>query len=82
MEREEIIQTIGRLVRGISDIGETTEVGEDTSIMDDLDMASVEIFSLLGEIEAAYHITVPTRLLVNISTVGDLADLVIAKTGQ
>lgn len=42
--------------------------------MDDLEMASVEIYVMLADLEAAFSIHIPERLLGRIGTVRDMAE--------
>ena len=52
-------------------------ITEDSSFMDDLDMASIDIFILLGDVEKEFHVKISEKYLKQIDTVGDMADLVI-----
>lgn len=73
MNRTEILEKIFSAVMEISGL-ETVE--EESSFMDDLEMASMEIFVLLGELENKFSIKIPERMMKKIGTVGDLADVI------
>lgn len=74
MKREQAIETIIRLVKENADV---TEVFEDSSFMDDLDMASIEIYAFIGDLESEWGINIPDAVLSRVATVGELADEIL-----
>lgn len=58
---------------------ELEEITEESSFMEDLDLASLEIFSLVSEIEDEFNIRITERELQNIPTVGDMIRLIEGK---
>lgn len=77
MTRAEILQAMQEIVNEITDI-DISELGEDASIMDDLDMSSFEILMAVGRIEDACHVRFPEAQLREFITIGDLVDYVEA----
>lgn len=75
MNREELIEQIIRLIRENADVDEVTE---DSSLIDDLDMASIEILTFVGELEDELDLAIPQKVLNEVATVGELADAVLA----
>ena len=75
MNREELIEQIIRLIRENADVDEVTE---QSSLIDDLDMASIEILTFVGELEDELDLTIPQKVLNEVATVGELADAVLA----
>lgn len=73
MNQQEIVE---RVLETVRDVVETGEVTADSSLMDDLDMESIEVFSLLGRLEREFHVRIPERSLSQVDTVRDLADVV------
>lgn len=68
-------ETIFELIR----IFTKESVSEESVIVNDLGMDSVAVFSLIGEIEAAFGIRLMNRRLRKIRTVGELIALVEEK---
>lgn len=53
-----------------------TEVTEDTRIVADLEIDSVDVFDLIMEVEDAYDISISMELISTTHTVGELANVV------
>ena len=78
MDRQELKTTLTGLLEETT--GETyVEVAEDQSLTDGLGLDSVDLFSLIVEIQGKYKIKIASEELVTIATVGDLIDLLQAK---
>ena len=75
--RIEIIKQIIEEVTGISG----QEIGPDSAFLDDLELSSLEIMSIVGEIERKFSVKISEKELMNIRTVNELAE-VIEKTGR
>lgn len=78
MDRQELRRTLTELVE------ETTgephpEVAEDMDLQDGLGLDSVDIFSLIVEIQNKFHVKIASEELVSVATVGDLLDVLQAK---
>jgi acyl carrier protein len=50
-------------------------LGEDTDLIDGLDLSSLKIMDMLMEVEDQYDVTVPLNKLPDVRTVGDLATM-------
>lgn len=69
----QVMEELKGLIREVSD----EEVIEGTdNIMEDLGLASIDIFNLLGEIEIKFDIRISERVLKNIETVDDFAEVI------
>ena len=55
---------------------EELEWNEDTSIMMDMQLSSLEFFSFIADVEAVFKIRISERQLTRIDTLGDLAELI------
>jgi len=55
---------------------EGVELNEDTSIISDLELSSLEFLAFISEIEGAMGIRIKEKELRNIDTLGDLVELV------
>ncbi|WP_022767891.1 acyl carrier protein [Butyrivibrio sp. NC2007] len=74
----EILNKIKEIIMDISDI-DVSEIQLDSSIMDDLDLSSVEAMTILAEIQRAYNITISANELMDVETVGELVELIDRK---
>ena len=70
---EEVIETVIKELKEILD-DETAEINESSNIIEDLDISSLEILELIGNLEEAYDIELSEREIQKIVTVGDLAE--------
>lgn len=78
MDRQELRRTLTELLEETT--GEPrTEVGEEMDLQDGLGLDSVDIFSLIVEIQNKFHVKIASEELVSVSTVGDLLDVLQAK---
>lgn len=71
----EIIDILNRLCDEIC----TSTVTEETSFMEDLEIASLDFFSLISELEAVHDITITEREIQSIETIGDLIRIIQKK---
>lgn len=69
--KEEIIETI------IDSTETDIDVTESTHIMNEMGLSSVETMMLVSDLEDHFGITIPTALLRDVRTVGDLCEIVI-----
>lgn len=71
--KEQVMEELKELIHEISD----EEVIEETdNIIEDLGLASIDIFNLLGEIEIKFDIRISERVLKNIETVNDFVEVI------
>ena len=73
-----IIKDIIEAIEEIADIP-SDEITEDSALIDDLDLSSVEILSIIAEIEQKYSINILEDELLDISTVKEFAEVVKMK---
>ncbi len=78
MSTEEYIEKIKAIIEDIADIS-ADEIEADSSMMDDLDLASLEIMSIISEIEREFEIKITESEMLSISTVEELAEVVESK---
>ena len=50
------------------------EMSEEDALMDDLDVSSLEILTIIGEIEEVFDIKVDKKEMRDIVTIGDVID--------
>lgn len=75
---EEIINTIKLVINKTCDI-DLEEINEESSVVDDLCMNSIEILMMIVELEKKYGIKFETRDLRSIVTIKDIADYIVKK---
>lgn len=61
---------------------DTLELTEDTSIIADMELSSMEIFEFIAEVEREFSIHISERQLNQIDTLGDLYRIVKQQTAQ
>ena len=71
---EKIISTI----EDVADIPKD-EIDENSSFMDDLDLASLEIMSIIAKLEKEFSIKISEKELLNLETVSDMVELISGK---
>jgi acyl carrier protein len=65
------------------EMGETFEgINDDTDLRDDLHLDSVDLVSLLMQVQTRFGIRLETEELEGVSRVGDLLDLLSARIAQ
>ena len=75
---DNIFETIANIIEDVADIPKD-EIAENSSFMDDLDLASLEIMSIISKIEKAFSIKLSEDDLLSIETVEDLINLISEK---
>ena len=71
---EKIIEIANRLCE-LEDV----EMNEDTSIISDMELSSLEFMAFVAEVEGMFNIRIKERELRKIDTLGELAELVEEK---
>ena len=78
MEREAIRQTLIELVE--ADTGEKhTDLAEDTNLREGLGLDSVDVVSIVSQIERRFHIRLTHEELEKLVTVADVLNLLMVK---
>lgn len=78
MQRSEILDQIKRILEDVAEIS-PEEVTEDSVLMDDLDLSSMEILTIVADLEESFGIRIPEKELRGFVTVGDLTDYLLAQ---
>ena len=72
--KSEIFETISKVLSEY--IPEGTDITDDTRIVADLEIDSVDVFDLIMEVEDAYDISISMELISTTHTVGELVNVV------
>lgn len=77
MEQEMVMSQILATLEDVAEIA-PEDVSEESMLMDDLDLSSMEILTVISSLEDAFQLRIPEKELRNFVTVGDLADYLAA----
>lgn len=72
---EQILKKVIECLKNELEDDEIQVTGE-CNIMDDLGLSSIEIMTLLGELEETFHVEIPDRYLRKMICVKDIAEIV------
>lgn len=81
MKRAEIFNELKEIVLdylGDDDI----EVSEDSVLTDDLGLTSLDLISIVGDVEDSFGISVEDEAMESIETVGDVLDYIEGRLGD
>ena len=73
MERAEIISQILAILEDVAEVS-PEDVNENSVLMDDLDLSSMEILTIVADLEETFGLRIPEKELRNFVTIGDLVD--------
>lgn len=80
MERAEIIAQILAILEDVAEIS-PEDVSEDSVLMDDLDLSSMEILTIVADLEEAFGLRIPEKELRSFVTISDLANYLSEHVG-
>ena len=72
MSREAILNKVIELFATMTE----PDVMEDSEIMEDLDLSSMDVLFLISSLEDEFQIKIPEKAIRKIETVGDVADII------
>ncbi len=73
----EQLNTIAEIIEDVADIP-VDEIELNSSLIDDLDLSSIEIMSVISKIESDYSIKISEKQILGIDTVADLLSVIAA----
>jgi acyl carrier protein len=80
MNKDSIVEEVKCIIEEISDIPQE-EMDNDSSMIDDLDLSSLEVMSIISDIERKYSIKIAESEMLSISTIEELVDIILNKLG-
>ena len=80
MQRAEIVSQILAVLKNITEIS-PEDVNEDSVLMDDLDLSSMEILTIVADLEETFGLRIPEKELRNFVTIADVADYLADHAG-
>ncbi len=81
MSKEDVFAAVQEIVSETADI-EVDEVSLQSSLMNDIGLSSMDIMSMISDIEKAYKIKISEKMLRTFVTVQDIVECVAAKTEE
>lgn len=75
MEREEIKNKLYELMGELLEKS-VDEIDEEKALMDELDISSLEIMTMIADLEEYFKITIPENDMRGMVTVGDIIDYI------
>ena len=73
MCKEDILK---RVIELFSTMTEAEEITEDSELIDDLEISSMDVLILISSLEEEFRIKVPEKLIRKMTTVGDVVDII------
>lgn len=68
-------EVLSEIIRSVTDNKEV-EITEETELVDDLELSSLEFFSLITQVENQFRVKISDRDVQELETVGDLLELI------
>jgi len=75
---DNVVEEIKKIIEDIADIP-SGEISEDSALLEELNLASFEIMSIIAEVARVYSIEISESDMLSISTVRELAEVVKSK---
>lgn len=79
MDRNEVKKTVYRLIEEITELPQE-EIKEDSVMMDDLEISSMEIMTLFADFEEEFNMTLDEKEMRKCITIGDVIDCIAEKS--
>ncbi|MGN0707673.1 MAG: acyl carrier protein [Faecalibacterium sp.] len=80
MERAEIVSQILAILEDVAEIS-PEDVTENSDLMNDLDLSSMEILTIVADLEETFGLRIPEKELRSFVTISDLVDYLVANAG-
>ena len=81
MERTEIVSQFLAILEDVAEIS-PDDVNENSVLMDDLDLSSMEILTVVDDLEETLGLRIPEKELRNFVTISYLDDYLAAHAGE
>lgn len=69
-------ETLKRVIALFSTMSEAEEINEDSNLIDDLGISSMDVLFLISSMEEEFKIHIPEKVIRKMVTVGDVAEIV------
>ena len=78
MDTTEIFEKVREIIADTADI-EPEEILPEKKLMDELDLTSMDIMTMISDFEKAFSVKIPEKVLRTFVTVQDIIDCVVTK---
>lgn len=76
--KEKVLKQLQDLIRDYTGRDDLV-ISEDSSLINDLELSSLDIISLVGSVEDTFEIMIDDEDIVNLLTVRDVVDYIVSK---
>lgn len=70
------LSVLERVIGVFKDVTDKSEITENSNLMDDLSLTSVETFTVLAALETEFKISIPEKYLRRMMTISDVVNIV------
>ena len=70
------VDILKRVIELFSTMTEAEEINEDSELVDDLGISSMDVLFLISSLEEEFKIRIPEKVIRKMVTVGDVAEIV------
>jgi acyl carrier protein len=81
MDKAMVFEKIRAITADVADIA-PEQITPESALMDDLDLSSMEIMTMLAEVEDTFELRIPERELRGFITMNDLVEYVVANAAN
>ncbi len=74
----EIFNKVVGIIEDVADIPQS-DITENSLLIDDLDLASLEIFAIISELEEEFSLSISEKELMSVESVGDIVKLIASR---
>ncbi len=74
MSEKEVLE---KVIDIFSRVTEAEEITEDSELIEDLELSSIDVFTLLADLEAVFDIIIPERLVREMGTIEDVKEIIM-----
>ena len=74
MSEAEILK---KIIEIFSTMTEVEEITADSELIEDLELSSIDVFTLLADLETAFQIRIPEKKIREMETIEDVKDVVM-----
>lgn len=74
MSEQEVLE---KVIAIFAEMTEAEDIREDSELIEDLELSSIDVFTLLAEMETEFGISIPERLVRKMGTIEDVKNIVV-----
>lgn len=74
MNEQEVLE---KVIEIFSAMTEKERISPEDELIEDLELSSIDIFTLLAELEKAFHVLIPERKIREMETIEDVKNVIL-----